>query len=113
VTYIYEKGYIIADILTFLRLIISLFLFVLALGGRTTFDYFMSLVLFAWATDALDGYFARKSGHPGKFGRREGWVDWVFYIACLLFNLSRLLLLFFLHRHNSSKSFCLLFYKKI
>ena len=85
-TYIYEKGYIIADILTFLRLIISLFLFVLALGGRTTFDYFMSLVLFAWATDALDGYFARKSGHSGKFGSREGWVDWVFYIACFFYS---------------------------
>jgi len=86
VSYIYERGYIIADILTFLRLIISLFLFVLALGRRKTFDSFMSLVLFAWATDVLDGYFARKSGHSGKFGSREGWVDWIFYIACFFYS---------------------------
>ncbi len=82
---IYEKGYKIADVLTLARFFIVFILLALIPGKSSSVDQFMVLLLIAWLTDCLDGYFARKSKRLGALGSWDGWVDTIMYLAVFLY----------------------------
>lgn len=82
---IYRKGYLVADLLTSIRGLITLYLGYLCWQGRSVFDEFMVLIFACWLSDCLDGYFARKSYRLGYLAKLDGWVDWALYIITLLY----------------------------
>jgi phosphatidylglycerophosphate synthase len=83
--YIAKKGFLIADVLTFLRGLIALYLWYILWQGRRVFTSFIIFIFAAWLTDCLDGYFARKSYRLGKLADFDGWVDWGIYISSLFY----------------------------
>lgn len=83
--YVHRKGFLIADILTFLRGLFALYLWYILWQGRAVFDTFMILIFAAWLTDCLDGYFARKSYRLGHLADLDGWVDWAIFICSLAY----------------------------
>jgi phosphatidylglycerophosphate synthase len=84
-SFLYEKGYKIADFLTLLRLFIVLLLLSFVPGGISNFNEFMTFLLIAWLTDCLDGFFARKSKRLGFLGFWDGWVDTLMYVTIFLY----------------------------
>lgn len=82
---IFRKGYLVADFLTSIRGLITLYLGYLCWQGRSVLDEFMVLIFASWLSDCLDGYFARKSYRPGHLAELDGWVDWALYIITLLY----------------------------
>ncbi len=81
-----NSGYKLADLLTFTRLIIVIFMLSLVPKGISAFDTFMFFLLAAWLTDVLDGFFARLSKKPGYLKDWDGWVDTGMYITTFLYS---------------------------
>jgi phosphatidylglycerophosphate synthase len=73
--------------LTLLRVAVTIALYWLVDGDRW---WFIGVLLFAWATDAADGYLARRLGLTSDFGMRLDSLADYFLIASCLWWLARL-----------------------
>ncbi len=79
---------IIADSLTILRFLISIYLVYTGIfKGIESFFLVSILVIIGWLTDALDGEFARASGLKSWIGEQEGYVDLIFGYSILFYML--------------------------
>jgi phosphatidylglycerophosphate synthase len=86
--YMKSKGRVFADLLTWLRVLISLIVIFLSLYfGREVLHLILWLTLVAWTTDSLDGPIARSSKTFVKswIGERDHRVDSLFALSLLFY----------------------------
>jgi len=73
----------IPNMITSCRLVLAPFLILVALSGNKTF--FSFLFLFLLASDAIDGYLARKLNQITALGAKlDGWADLIMWISALI-----------------------------
>jgi CDP-diacylglycerol--glycerol-3-phosphate 3-phosphatidyltransferase len=72
-----------ANLITSLRILAAPFLLYLAWSGQKT--WFLILLIFSLATDAVDGFVARKLNQVSEFGARlDSWGDFGLFVITLL-----------------------------
>lgn len=72
-----------ASLITSLRILAAPFLLYLAWSGQKT--WFLILLIFSLATDAVDGFVARKLNQVSEFGARlDSWGDFGLFVITLL-----------------------------
>lgn len=77
---------LIADLLTFLRILAAGVLVWLGLtGGASAAPAAMLVVVLGWTTDQLDGWFARRSPAPTRLKACDFFVDLTFYAGILAY----------------------------